>query len=78
MDPIALVVSAVWATMASILLFLLPGAALGPVVLPGASTPLARVGRAAGVSLLATMLLCTLLARLGGSRARSFSPRSSG
>ena len=65
MDPIALVASAVWATMVSILLFLLPGAALGPVVLPGASTPLARVGRAAGVSLLATLLLCTLLARLG-------------
>ncbi len=65
MDPIALVASAVWATMVSILLFLLPGAALGPVVLPGASTPLARVGRAAGVSLLATLLLCTILARLG-------------
>ena len=65
MDPIALVASAVWATMVSILLFLLPGAALGPVVLPGASTPLARVGRAAGVSLLATLLLCTLMARLG-------------
>jgi hypothetical protein len=65
MDPIALVASAVWATMVSILLFLLPGAALGPVVLPGASTPLTWVGRAAGVSLLATLLLCTLLARLG-------------
>ncbi len=65
MDPIALVASAVWATMVSILLFLLPGAALGPMVLPGASSPLARVGRAAGVSLLATLLLCTILARLG-------------
>ncbi len=65
MDPIALVVSAVWATMVSILLFLLPGAALGPVILPGASTPLAKVGRAAGVSLLATLLTCTILARLG-------------
>jgi hypothetical protein len=51
--------------MVCILLFLLPGAALGPVVLPGASTPLARLGRAAGVSLLATLLVCTLLARLG-------------
>ena len=65
MDPIALVASAVWATMVSFLLFLLPGAALGPVVLPGASTPLSRVGRAAGVSLLATLLVCTLLARFG-------------
>ena len=65
MDPIALVASAVWATMVCTLLFLLPGATLGPVVLPGASTPLARLGRAAGVSLLATLLLCTTLARLG-------------
>ena len=65
MDPIALAASAIWATMVSVLLFLLPGAALGPLVLPGASTPLARVGRAAGVSLLATLLVCTLLAWVG-------------
>ena len=65
MDPIALLTSAVMATMVSALLFLLPGAALGPWILPGASTPLARLGRAAGVSLLVTLPTCTLLARLG-------------
>jgi hypothetical protein len=65
MDPIALVASAVSATMVSVLLFVLPGAALGPVVLPGATTPLARLGRAAGVSLLVSLILCTILARLG-------------
>jgi hypothetical protein len=65
MDPIALLTSAVTATIVSALLFVLPGAALGPIVLPGASTPLTGVGRAAGVSLLATLVTCTLLARVG-------------
>jgi hypothetical protein len=65
MDPIALLTSAVTATIVSALLFVLPGAALGPVVLPGATTPLAGAGRAAGVSLLATLVTCTLLARVG-------------
>lgn len=65
MDPIALLTSAVVATMVSALLFLLPGAALGSLVLPGAWTPLGRLGRAAGVSLLVTLPTCTLLARFG-------------
>lgn len=65
MDPIALLTSAVVATMVSALLFLLPGAALGSIVLPGAWTPLERLGRAAGVSLLVTLPACTVLARLG-------------
>jgi hypothetical protein len=65
MDPIAPLTFAVVATMVSVLLFLLPGMALGPVVLPGASTPLARVGRAAGVSLLVGLIGCTVLASLG-------------
>ena len=39
MDPIALLTSAVSATMVSVLLFVLPGAALGPLVLPIAPTP---------------------------------------
>jgi hypothetical protein len=65
MDPIPPLTSAVVATMVSVLLFLLPGMALGPVVLPGASTPLARVGRAAGVSLLVGLIGCTVLASLG-------------
>ncbi len=69
MDPIALLTSAVTATIVSALLFMLPGAALGPIVLPGASTPLTGVGRAAGVSLLATLVTCTLLARVGALTA---------
>jgi len=69
MDPIALLTSAVTATIVSALLFVLPGAALGPVVLPGATTPLAGVGRAAGVSLLATLVTCTVLARFGALTA---------
>lgn len=71
MDPIALLTSAVMATIVSALLFLLPGAALGWLVLPGATTPLGRVGRAAGVSLLATLVTCTVLARLGALTAPS-------
>ena len=69
MDPIALLASAVMATIVSVLLFLLPGAALGPLLLPGATTPLARLGRAAGVSLLAALITCTLLARIGALTA---------
>ena len=69
MDPIALLASAVTATIVSALLFVLPGAALGPIVLPGATTPLASVGRAAGVSLLVTLLTCTILARVGALTA---------
>ncbi len=65
MDPIAPLASAVVATIVAVLLFLLPGMALGPLILPGASTPLARIGRAAGVSLLVVLVGCTVLASLG-------------
>jgi hypothetical protein len=65
MDPIAMLTAAVTATMVPVLLFLVPGMALGPLVMPGASSPLARVGRAAGVSLLVVLIECTVLARLG-------------
>ena len=65
MDPIALLTSAVSATMVSVLLFLVPGMALGPLVMPSASTPLARLGRAAGVSLLVVLIGCTVLAWVG-------------
>ncbi|MEP6638133.1 MAG: hypothetical protein ABJC39_02190, partial [Chloroflexota bacterium] len=65
MDPIALLTSAVLATMVSVLLFVLPGVALGPFVIRSASTPLAWLGRAAGVSLLVALIECTILARLG-------------
>ncbi len=47
------------------LLFLLPGFALGPYLVPGASTPLARLGRAAGIGLLAAIAGSSLLAVLG-------------
>ena len=65
MDPIALLTSAVSATMVSVLLFVLPGAALGPLVLPIAPNPLAWLGRAAGVSLLVVLTGCTVLAWIG-------------
>ena len=65
MDPIALLTSAVSATMVSVLLFVLPGAALGPLVLPTAPNPLAWLGRAAGVSLLVVLTECTILAWAG-------------
>ena len=56
------------AGIAIALLFVVPGITLGPVLAPGASTPLARIGRAAGVSLLAAGAACTVLARLGTLR----------
>ena len=65
MDPIALLTSAVLATMVSVLLFVLPGIALGPLVMRTASSPLSWAGRAAGVSLLVVLIECTVLATLG-------------
>jgi hypothetical protein len=65
MDPIALLTSAVLATMVSVLLFALPGIALGPLVIRTATTPLTWAGRAAGVSLLVVLIECTILATLG-------------
>src|SRR5436190_8143861 len=65
MELLNAVVAAGHVTIALALLFVLPGVALGPVLVPGASTPLSRVGRAAGVSLLTTAIACICLARLG-------------
>jgi len=65
MDATALLTSAVSATMVSVLLFVLPGIALGPLVMPTAPSPLAWLGRAAGVSLLVGLTECTVLARVG-------------
>ena len=65
MDPIAALFAALQVTLALALLFVLPGWGLGPIVVPGASTPLARLGRAAGVSLLSSAAACILLAWLG-------------
>ena len=71
MDPIALLTSAVLATMVSVLLFAVPGIALGPLVIRTASTPLSWAGRAAGVSLLVVLIECTVLAALGVLSAAS-------
>lgn len=65
MDPIAILFEATRVAVALAFLFVLPGLTLGPIVVPGASTHLARLGRAVGVSLVVTALACTLLARLG-------------
>jgi len=47
------------------LLFLLPGLALGPALVPGSSTPLGRLGRAVGLSLIVGMILSMALAAVG-------------
>ena len=65
MNPPAILLAVLQAAIAVALLFVVPGLTLGPVLAPGASTPLARIGRAAGVSLLATATTCMLLARFG-------------
>jgi hypothetical protein len=65
MDPIAILFEATRAAAALVLLFVLPGLTLGPVVVPGASTHLARLGRAVGVSLVVTAIACMMLGRLG-------------
>jgi hypothetical protein len=57
--------ASIWTAIVLLLLFALPGAALGPILLPGAASPLGRAGRAAGISLLAGTAVCTALARLG-------------
>jgi hypothetical protein len=65
MDFVALVAAALQAGVALALIFVVPGLALGPIIAPGASTPLARIGRAVGASLLTTTIGCTVLAWLG-------------
>jgi hypothetical protein len=69
MDPIADALAAAQATMALAVLFVLPGLTLGPLILPGAMTPLHVVGRAIGLSLLIVAGTCTLLAGIGQLRA---------
>ena len=64
-DPITIVLVAVQATLALALLFVLPGLTWGPLVLPGAPTPLHAIGRAVGVSLLIAPFACTVLAAIG-------------
>jgi hypothetical protein len=68
MDPIAVALAAAQTTMALALLFVLPGLMLGPLILPGAPTPLHVIGRALGLSLLIVSAACTLLAGIGQLR----------
>ncbi|HEY0444449.1 MAG TPA: hypothetical protein VGC90_09520, partial [Candidatus Limnocylindrales bacterium] len=65
MNPMASLLAVFQAAVAIGLLFVVPGITLGPVLAPGASTPLARIGRAVGVSLLTAGAACTVAARLG-------------
>ena len=58
----------VQATAALAILFVLPGLAWGPLILPGAPTPLHVIGRAIGLSLLIVTATCTVLALLGQLR----------
>jgi hypothetical protein len=69
MDPVAVALTAAQATMALAVLFVLPGLTLGPLILPGAPTPLHVIGRAIGLSLLIVSGTCTVLAGLGLLRA---------
>jgi hypothetical protein len=65
MGPIGVALAAVQAALALALLFVLPGLLLGPLVLPGAPTPLHVVGRAVGLSLLIVVATCAGLAAVG-------------
>jgi hypothetical protein len=64
-NSIDVALAAAQTTMALAILFVLPGLALGPLVLPGAPTPLHVMGRAIGLSLVIVAGTCTLLAWLG-------------
>ena len=68
MDPIAVALAAAQATMALAVLFVLPGLTWGPLILPGAPTPLHVIGRAIGLSLLIVVGTCTVLAGIGQLR----------
>ncbi len=65
MDLLALLLGTLQTTVVLGSVFLLPGLALGPLVAPGAGTPLDRLGRAAGVSLLTVAPACMVLAWIG-------------
>ena len=67
-DPVAVALMTVQATAALAILFVLPGLAWGPLILPGAPTPLHVVGRAIGLSLLIVTATCTILAEIGQLR----------
>jgi hypothetical protein len=65
MDPVLLVSAAARTAIVIGLLFVLPGLAWGPLLVPGAGSTLVRAGRAIGLSLLTTAATCTVLAWAG-------------
>lgn len=65
MDSLSLAAAAGQAAIVVALLFVLPGLAWGPIVAPGAGSPLERAGRAVGLSLLTTAAACTAIAWFG-------------
>jgi hypothetical protein len=65
MDPLLLAAAAAQTAIVLALLFVLPGLAWGPLLAAGSGSPLEVAGRAVGLSLLTTVVACTLLARLG-------------
>jgi hypothetical protein len=71
MDPLQLVAATGQTAIVVALLFVLPGLAWGPLLAPGAGSPLQAAGRAVGLSLLTTALACTGLAVFGLLRPAS-------
>jgi hypothetical protein len=65
MDPLQLVAAIGQTAIVLALVFVLPGLAWGPLLVPGTGSPLEAAGRAVGLSLLTTALVCTGLAVLG-------------
>lgn len=65
MDSLLLIVGAGQTAIVLALLFVLPGLAWGPLLAPGAGSPLEAAGRAVGLSLLTTAVACTILAVAG-------------
>ncbi len=65
MDSLQLVAAAGQTAIVLALLFVLPGLAWGPLLAPGAGSPLEAAGRAVGLSLLTTAGACTILAVAG-------------
>jgi hypothetical protein len=67
-DPLVATLDGARAVAALLILFVVPGLTMGPLLLPGAATPLHVIGRAIGLSLVITTSICTLLAGIGWLR----------
>ena len=64
-DPVVAMLELVRSIAALLILFVAPGLTNGPLLLPGAPSPLQVIGRAIGLSLVITAGVCTILAGLG-------------